>query len=144
MKQPYEDATGFSQRPAELISGRLFDFSDYVAKGVREFVDVGNAAVEAHFIDILGDVRQRAVGCLAYRYGLFAEARRPRRRCINLGNVTNKTPQALHKSPGALHTFLGPDYVAVGRRIGKHEPARSVCAVGRNDVIGIHRVLLRF
>src|SRR6202030_3415150 len=56
----------------------------------------------------------------------------------------NEPPQTLDEFRGALHAFLGPDDIPLGRRIRKHEPARSIGAIGRYNVVGIDRVALRF
>ena len=42
----------------------------------------------------------------------------------------------------ALNAGLGPDDVALGRRIGQHEPSRRVGAVGRDDLVRIDGVAL--
>jgi hypothetical protein len=49
----------------------------------------------------------------------------------------NEPPQTLDEFRGALHALLGPDDIALGRRIRKHEPARGIGAIGRNNVVGI-------
>ena len=68
---------------------------------------------------------------------------RPRRRRFDPGDLADQPPQPLHEAPGALHAFLGPDHVALGRRVRQHEPARGVGAVGGDDVVGVDGVLLR-
>ena len=44
-------------------------------------------------------------------------------------DLADQAPHALHEAAGALHALLGPDHVALGRRVGQHEPARRVGAV---------------
>src|ERR671929_1292444 len=43
----------------------------------------------------------------------------------------------------ALYAFLGPDHVALGRRVGEHEPARRVGPEACDDVVRVDGVLLR-
>ena len=71
---------------------------------------------------------------LAQRQRRLAEHRRARqvgRGSAMLGGLADQPPEPLHEAPGALHAFLGPDHVALGRRIRQHEPARGVGAVAR-------------
>ena len=55
----------------------------------------------------------------------------------------HQPPDALHEAVRAFDAGLGPDHVALGRRIRQHEPARRVGAVAGDDVVGIDHVLLR-
>src|SRR3712207_7532828 len=50
--------------------------------------------------------------------------------CHAIRDLADQTPHALDEAAGALHAFLGPDHVALRRRVGEHEPARGVGAVG--------------
>ncbi len=76
-----------------------------------------HAAVEAQLVDILGDFRQRAMRGLADLERRVAKLRGLRRRRFlrNLGDLADEAPQPLHETPRALHAFLGPDHVALGR-----------------------------
>ena len=77
--------------------------------------------------------------------------RRPRLRCAACGRNAGKrrrgfrhqAPDALHEAMRAFDAGLGPDHVALRRRIRQHEPARRVGAVAGDDVVGVDDVLLR-
>ena len=97
--------------------GRFFDVADGVTQRVGKFVDMSHAAVEAQFVDIVGDMSKRAMRSFAYGKGLLTKCRRPRRRRLDAGDLADKPPQPLNEAPRTLHAFLGPDHVAVGRRI---------------------------
>ena len=69
-----------------------------------------------------------------------------RRRAQRRGDAAQfagDAPKALHEAPGTLRALVGPDHVAVGRRIRQHEQPRRVGAIARDDVVGVDRVLLR-
>ena len=55
----------FPQGPAEILGRRFVDIAQRIAKRIGEFVDVRHAAVKAQLVDILGDMRERAVRRLA-------------------------------------------------------------------------------
>ena len=104
---------------------------------------MGDAAVEAQFADIVGNIAKCAVGGLAHHQSLLAECGRTRSGRGDARDLAIEPPQPLHETPGALHAFLGPDHVALGWRVGEHEPARGVGAVSFDDVVGVDDVLFR-
>ena len=108
-------------------------------------MDLGDGAVEAQAREIFLDLDQRRVRHLAdveRRGGKFG-----RRRCAERrrepGKLVDEAPGALDEFRRALHAGLGPDHVAFGRRIGEHDPARRIGAIGLDDLVGIDRVALR-
>ena len=52
-------------------------------------------------------------------------------------------PQSLHEPEGAGDTFFRPLKVAVGRAVGKHEPARRIGTVLANDLLWVDGILFR-
>ena len=75
--------------------------------------------------------------CLAFEARARGDARKCRR------GFRNQSPEPLHEAVRAFDAGLGPDHVAVGRRIRQHEPARRIGAVAGDDVVGIDDILLR-
>ena len=57
-------------------------------------------------------------------------------------DVADQAPQALRLLECALNASLGPDHIALGRRIGQHEPPRRVGAVSRDDLIRVDGIAL--
>ncbi|MNW09746.1 hypothetical protein D3C71_2068200 [compost metagenome] len=80
-------------------------------------------------------LRDRQAGAVVCRC-CFDRAKRFRR-------LADQTPDALNEAMGAFDAGLGPDDVAIGRRIGKHEEARGIGAVGGDDIVRVDDVLLR-
>ena len=141
-----EDVAGLGEGPAQVVGDRRrLDRADRRRERVGEFVDLGDADVEAQPLDLVLDPGERRVGDLADAPGFVAERLRPGR---TLGaddalDLADEPPQPLRLLVGALDAGLGPDHVALGRRIGQHEPARRVGAVGLDDLVGVDRVALR-
>src|SRR5690606_30414166 len=55
----------------------------------------------------------------------------------------HEAPDALDEPPGALDAALRPLAVALGGRVGKHEPARAIDAIAVGDDLRRDHVLLR-
>src|SRR5262249_49594764 len=85
---------------------------------------------------------KRTVSSLADDSRFLAKYRRPRYRRIDSNDFTDQAPQPLHKPPGALHAFFGPDHVAVRGRIRKHEPARGVSSGGGENIVRVDGIFL--
>ena len=127
-------------------TGASLDRSDRRAELVGQLVDRGDADIEPQPLDLVLDLGQRRMGDSADAPRLVAVIRR-RRRTLGADDaldLADEAPQALRLLERALDARLGPDDVALGRRVGQHEPSRRVGAVGRDDLVGIDRVALRF
>ena len=141
-----ENVAGLGEGGAQIVADRrLADRADRRAELVGQFVDRGDAHIEAQPLDLVLDSGQRRMGDPADALRLVAVARRRRRplRPDDALDLAGQAPQALDLLERALNAVLGPDDVALGRRIRQHEPARRVGAVGRDDLVGIDGVALR-
>ena len=65
-------------------------------------------------------------------------------RAAKKDQFADEPPQPLDEFGRALDALLRPDHVALGRRIGEDEPARRIGAEGRDDLVRIDRIALRF
>ena len=147
-EKPHEDLGRLAERRAELRRAASARVGEERLKRVRELVDLRHRDVEAEALDGLLDRGERAVRGLAngerFRRVLDGAAVRLRVAVADrVGDFTDEAPHPLHEARRALDAFLGPDHVALRRRVGEHEPARRIGAEARDDVVGIDRVLPR-
>ena len=117
VEKPDQDVASLAQGPAEIGRRRFFDVADGVTQRVGKFIDMSHASVETEFVDIVGYMSEGAMRSFAYGKGLLTKCRRPCRRSLDVGDLPDKPPQPLNEAPRTLNAFLGPDHVAVGRRI---------------------------
>src|SRR5580693_6075284 len=97
----------------------MLDGADSRRKRVDEFVDRGDADIEAEPLDVIFDLRQRGVRRppdLGRLGGKMRGLRWP------LGahdpfDLANEPPKALRLFVGALYARLGPNHVTIGRRV---------------------------
>ena len=66
VEQPNQNVAGLAQGPGKIRRWRGFGRADGVRQRIGELIDMGDAAVEAQFADIVGDIMQRAMGGLAH------------------------------------------------------------------------------
>src|SRR4029079_6603732 len=141
-----ENVAGLGESGSEIVRDRRFgNRADRGAKLVGQTVDRGDARIEATPLDLVLDPRQRRMGEPADAPRLLAILRGLRRtlRPHDALDLADEAPQALRLLERALNAGLGPDDIALGRRIRQHEPARGVGAVSRDDLVRIDGVALR-
>ena len=138
-------ASAKAKRRSSAISP-LLDRADRRGQRIGKFVDGRDADVETKPLDVLLDLGQRGVRRPPDFHRLAAKSSAGtggRLGADDALDLADQPPEALRLLIGALHAGLGPDHVAIGRRIRQHEPARGVGAVAGDDFVGIDRVALR-
>ena len=75
VEQPHQDIGGLPHRPAIVGRWLSLELGERGLERIGELVDVGDADVEAQPLDVLRDLRERAVGGLAQRERRLAELR---------------------------------------------------------------------
>src|SRR5208337_458806 len=93
------------ERPAKIVGRRRrVDRADRGAESIGEFVDRGDADVEAQALDVVFDLGEHAVRGPADALGRVAECRRRLRtlRPDDALDLADEAPQALRLLEGAL------------------------------------------
>ena len=102
---------------------------------VHQVVNPSDRFVECKCFNIFADCFNGLMG-LAPKTDIFTLKR-------HVSMLTEQPPQALNEPRAALDPGFRPRQIALGRRIGQHEPADRVGTVGGDDLVGVDHVLLR-
>jgi len=127
----------FGARPVACVFG--------LAEEIQERINARNRLVEAEMFNVRRDagdrpMRRLAQGPVGIRCGGDAQVHF----CNQALGGGDGVPDAPDEPPGAFDAGVGPLDIALGRRVGEHEPARGIGAVGFEDGHRIHHVLLGF
>src|SRR5216683_4851418 len=128
MKKLDHDFRRLAYRKCEIRHGPLGGTGHNRLQGICKFINMGDATIEAQPLYVLGYLRQRPMGGLAYQNGGVRKyERRGRWRAAGeLRRLIDESPQPLNETPCALDAFFGPDHIAFRWRIGEHEPSRRI------------------